>query len=148
LVSQDSPKLLSKTLHSCVSHPHESSQKTLTPFHKSPLFWLTMIHILKLWTSPKDPQPLVSNTLKVPSFGFHDSHLECLNSVSDLSKIAPRLRKSRHGWCVRPKVRQPYPEIASRCTKLRHNFCFSKAIHSASKIASRLPKSRHDFEFS
>jgi len=41
-------------------------------------------------------------------------------------KIMPRLRKSRHNLCVRPKVQQPYPKITSRLHKSRHNFAFSR----------------------
>jgi len=70
-----------------------------------------------------------------------------LNSTLEQTESRHARKKSRRDSNVPFKTRQPYPEIASRCTQSRHDFPSAKNIHSAKKIASRHSKSRHDFEF-
>ena len=54
------------------------------------------------------------------------NELKHLNSAQWQTKSRHASEKSHHGCRVRPKVRQPYPEIASRLHKLRHDFAFSR----------------------
>lgn len=92
--------MITETLLWCVSQPHESLPKRHHPFPKSLLFRFSKIHILKLWTSPKDPQHLVS---KYPKsfhiwFPWHSPNLHnklvkvwlSLNSVFRSCQIVSR----------------------------------------------------------
>jgi len=156
LVSQDSPKLLTNDSPLNFFPTPSIFPKRHQPFPKSPLFWFSKIHILRLWTSPKDPQPLVSKYPKTSILWFPwDSPslpnkwvMECLKSVSDLSKLC-------HTWesCATIIVYDPRYDILIQksrhaCTKSRHHLLSAETIHSATKIVPRLRKPRHDFQLS
>ena len=128
MVSQDSPKLLTNDSPlMCVPNPMNLPQKSPT-LSQEPLFWFSKIHILKLWTSHKDPQPLVSKTLKVLSFGFHEIHQAYPTNGSKNAYIVFRFGQNRVTVdAYDPRYDQPYLEN----------------VASMPKIVSRFPKSCH-----
>jgi len=90
------------------------------PFPKSPLFWFSKIHILKLWTSPKDSQPLVSKTLKVPSFGFHEIRQAYPTNGSWSAKIMFQICQN---YVTVAKIVSRFIVYDPRYTNLIHKLC-------------------------
>jgi len=120
--------------------------KGTNPFPRASLFWFSKIHILKLWTSPKDPQTLVSTNPKSSLIWFPwDSPslpnkwvMECLHSVQIQTKSCHGCQNRVTFPCVRPKVHKTYPQIVSCFPKSCHDLDIWKTCSLPAKIVTRL----------
>ena len=120
-------------------------------FPKSPLFWFSKIHVLKLWTSPKDPQPLVSKTLKVLSFGFHEIHQVYPTNGSKNAYIVFRSGQNRVTFsqivtCLVRTTQDTTNLILKTCPASRKScHVFPKSCHdwTLRKHANGMPKLWH-----